>query len=79
MRIGGDGGTLFDGMKPVRRVSLLEQYDAMQCVELLEAVRNEKDADALRNLMSVSVYSLDDDKARQLCQLLIEWLSSNGV
>lgn len=77
---GGDGATLFDGVKPKVRVGLLQEYEAAECVDLLRAVRNEKNTDALRNVMSVSVYRLDDEKSQRLCQLLIELLSSsNGV
>lgn len=69
-----DGGTLFDSATAPVKVSLLGKYDAMECVDLLQQVRNTEDVDALRNVLSVAILRLSDARARQACDLLIQWI-----
>lgn len=74
-RTNSDGGTLFsEPYKPKVKVSLALQYELKEVASLLRQVRNSKDADELRRVLSVGVLRLDDEQARQVCDLLLNQL-----
>lgn len=75
-RTNSDGGSLFDApYTPPVRVSLLQRYEARECRELLQKLRNADDPEVLRNVLSVACLGLTDTQAQTVCDLLLKLLA----
>jgi hypothetical protein len=79
IRKGGDGWDLFSPpYKPPVKVRIDAQYEASECVQLIDRLISEHDMQTLRNVLSVAMMRLDDcdtlavadDVARKLTMMI---------